>query len=209
MFFRDRQDAGQKLAEKLAKFKNKKDTIIIGLPRGGIIVAGQVAKTLNLPLDIVIPRKISAPQNPEFAIGAISEDGYSVFDQDIIIQEGINKKYLEEEITKEKKEAQRRLKLYRGHRTPLDLKYKTAIIIDDGIATGSTMQAAILSVKNKKAKHIILAVPVLPKESLEKFQTLSEELFYVHLPHLFMAIGNFYADFRQITDQEVIEQLNK
>lgn len=207
MFFRDRQDAGKMLAEKLIEFKNKKDTVVIGLPRGGMIVAKQVAKNLNLPLDIIITKKINSPDNPEFAIGSVSEEGHTILDEEIISQEGISKKYLEEEINKEKKEAQRRLKLYRGDKKTLNLKYKTAILVDDGLATGLSMQAAILSAKNKKAKHIIVAVPILPKESLEKFQALSDKLFYVHLPHLFMAVGNFYADFRQTDDQEVINIL--
>ncbi len=208
MFFYDRRDAGQKLADKLAKYRHRPNTLVIGLPRGGVVVAQQIASRLHLPLDIIVPRKIGAPNNPEFALGAIAGDK-SVWDKDIILQEGITQKYLKEETAKEEQEAQRRLKLYRPNRPALDVKNKTIIVADDGIATGATMQVTIDFLKNKGAGNIVIAVPVLPKTAVEKFARLGDRIIYLDAPRLFMAVGNFYDDFRQITDEEVIKIMSE
>ena len=163
MIFKDRCDAGKQLAKKLASYKNNKDTIIIGLPRGGVVVANQVAKELNLSLDIIVPRKIGFPGNPETAIGAITVDGQLIFDWKIISKMAISQDYIDYEIEKEKKEAVRRLRTYRGSKPALDFKGKIVILIDDGIATGATARVAIKSARARGAEKIIVAIPVVSR----------------------------------------------
>lgn len=209
MLFQDRQDAGQKMVALLEKYKDNTQAIILALPRGGVVVAYEVAKALNLPLDLVVPRKIGAPGNPEFAIGAIAEDGEPIFNQEIVSAYGITKEYIDSEVEKERKEAKRRLKTYRGDRPPLELKDKIAILIDDGIATGATMQAAIRSVKAKGAKKIIVAVPVTAQDSLKQIQSEVDEVIYLDAPLFFGAVGAFYKEFDQTTDEEVIELMKR
>jgi len=209
MIYKDRVQAGQKLAEKLIKYKNQKNTIILALPRGGVVTGFEIAKILNLPLDIVVPRKIGAPQNEEYAIGAITESGEGILNQETIASLNITKDYLEQTIAKEKKEAQRRLETYRQNRPPLNLSDKTVIIIDDGIATGLTMRAAIKSIKEKKAKKIIVAVPVSAQDSLKTIKQEVDEVICLHAPLFFGAVGAFYEQFGQTTDQEVIDLMSK
>ncbi len=208
-YFLNRKDAGQKLAEALKKYKNAKDALIIALPRGGVVVGFEVAKILNLPLDIVVPRKIGAPANPEFAIGAITETGEGIFDEMVIGAYGITESYLQNEIKKEKAEAKRRLTLYRGTRPPLDLKNKTAIILDDGLATGLTMRAAVKTAKKLGATKIVVAIPVTSPEAAELVKKEVDELIYLDAPAFFGAVGSFYKEFGQTTDEEVIELLRR
>lgn len=209
MIFKNRVEAGEKLAAALGKFKNAPDTIIIALPRGGVIVGYEVAKKLNLPLDIVVPRKIGAPGNPEFAIGAITETGEGIFDEMTVGTYGITESYLQNEIKKEKTEAVRRLKLYRGTRPPLDLKNKTAILVDDGLATGLTMHAAIKTVKKLGANKIIVTVPVTSPEAAEIIKKEVDEVIYLEAPAFFGAVGSFYEEFEQTADDEVIDLLSR
>jgi putative phosphoribosyl transferase len=190
----------------LEKCKDAKDTIILALPRGGVVVGYEIAKKLNLPLDIVVPRKIGAPGNPEFAIGAVTETGEAILNEEV---SGISDEYLKSEAKKEKGEAERRLKLYRGSRPPLDLENKTAVIVDDGLATGLTMRAAIKTAKKLGAKKIIVAVPIAPPETAELIKKESGEIIYLETPLLFGAVGAFYKKFGQTTDEEVIELLKK
>ena len=209
MIFKDRQEAGRRLISKLQKYKSKAGVIVLGLPRGGVVVAFEIAQGLNLPLDLIVTRKIGAPDSPEFAIGAITEKGESVFDETTISIYGINQKYIDEEIKKEKKEAERRLKVYRGNRPLLNLQGKTAILVDDGVATGLTLRAAIRSVKTKNAKQIIVAVPVIAQDSLEKIKNEVDEIIYLDSPLYFSAVGSFYESFIQTEDEEVVELMNK
>lgn len=207
--FVDRKDAGQKLAGSLIRFKNQSDAIVIGLPRGGVVVAYEAARRLNLPLDIIVPRKIGAPGNDELAIGAITEEGEAVLDEMLVRELNVAPEYIAKTVAKEKQEAQRRLKLYRGDRTPLNLQNKTALIIDDGIATGATMQAAIKSAKNKKAEKIIVAVPIIAPDTLKKLQVEADEIIYLDAPMFLGAIGDFYEEFSQTEDRDVIELMQE
>lgn len=202
MLFRDRQEAGEKLAEGLTEYKNAVDVVVLGLPRGGVVVAYEVAKKLNLPLDIVVPRKIGAPMNPEYAIGAITESGDAVLNEAEAAM--VNQEWLQREMFKEKEEAERRLKIYRGGRAPLDLQGKRVIIIDDGVATGWTMRAAIKSVKTKGSKEIIVAVPHGAADSLEILKKEADEVVALFVPEWYGAVGAFYEDFSQTSDGEVI-----
>lgn len=209
MMFKNRVEAGQKLADALKKFNNSPNTIILALPRGGAVIGFEVAEKLNLPLDIVVPRKIGAPGDPEFAIGAITETGEGIFDEMVIGAYGITESYLQNEIKKEKAEAERRLTLYRGPRPPLDLKNKTVIIVDDGLATGLTMRAAIKTVKKMGAAKIAVAIPVAPSDTVELIKKEVNELIYLLTPAFFGSVGEFYDEFPQTADEEVIELLKK
>lgn len=204
MIFKDRIEAGQKLALALEKYKRQKEVIILALPRGGVVVGFEVAKALDLPLDLVVPRKIGAPGNPEFAIGAITEDGEGIFNEEVIRDYGISKEYLDKIIEEEKKEAQRRLKIYRGERASLNLVGKTIILIDDGIATGLTMRAAIKSIKVKNPKKIVVAVPCGAKDSINQIKKEVDEVVCLDAPIFFGAVGAFYENFEQTTDEEVV-----
>lgn len=205
MIFKDRRDAGHQLASLLQEYEGRKDVTVIGLPRGGVITASEVAKELGLPLDIVVPRKIGAPGHEEFAIGALCEEGDAILDRSTIDYLDISERYLNAKISEEKAEAKRRLEKYRGDRPLLDLKEKTAIIIDDGIATGHTMRAAIASTKRKGAKEVIVAVPVTARDSLDTIDGEADKVIYIDAPIFFDAIGRFYQIFDQTEDEEVIE----
>lgn len=207
MIFEDRREAGQKLAEALLKYKNQPQTIILALPRGGVVVGFEIAKALNLPLDIIVPRKIGAPENPEYAIGAITETGEGIFNEGEIGQ--VDKKWLAREIEREKKEAQRRLKLYRGGRPALNLRGQTVILVDDGLATGLTMRAAMAAVKKQKPAKIVVAVPVAAADTTEIIKKEAGELICLFIPPYFGAVGTFYENFEQTTDEEVINILHK
>lgn len=209
MIFKDRKDAGQKLAAELSTYEGQKDSIILGLPRGGVVVAYEVADKLGLPLDIVVPRKIGAPGNEEYAIGAISEDGKPIIDEEAKNMSGASEEYINQTMKKERTEAQRRIKIYRGKRKALELKGKTAILIDDGIATGHTMLAAISSVKAKGAKKIIVAVPISSGESLQKIKKETDKVICLSTPITFIALGQFYQHFDQTKDEEVIKLMKK
>jgi putative phosphoribosyl transferase len=207
MTFKDRHDAAIQLAQILGPFKNNKDAIVLGLPRGGVVVAHYIAEKLNLPVDIIVTRKMGAPMSPELAVGSITQEGEPLFDKKIMDITNYKKEDLQEIIEKEKKELERRLKLYRAHKPPLHLKNKIAIIVDDGIATGCTMHAAIKTAKCMGAKEIIVAVPVGPVDICEQLKREVDDVVCVHKPITFDAIGFFYDQFSQVTDDEVIRLL--
>lgn len=209
MIFEDRHDAGKKLASKLAEYKDKPDVIVIGLPRGGVVVAFEVAQALNLPLDIIVPRKIGAPGNPELAIGAISEEGEGVFDESFIQAYGVSQEFIQKEIEAEKLEAHRRLELYRGKTPPLSLKEKTALLIDDGIATGSTMLAAILSAKSKGARKVVVAAPVAAAQTVERIKKEADQVIVMDAPLGFEAVGLYYENFLQTEDEEIVSLMER
>ncbi|MDP3244502.1 MAG: phosphoribosyltransferase family protein [bacterium] len=206
MMFKDRRDAGKKLAEALKKYKNAPDTIVLALPRGGVVTGYEITKALNLPLDIVVPRKIGAPSNPEYAVGAITETGQAILNEEEI--KDIEKEWLEKEKEKEKKEAQRRLMVYRTG-PPLVIKGKTVIIVDDGVATGYTMRAAIASIKIRKPAKIIAAVPHGASDSIKLIKKEADEVVCLFAPVWYGAVGSFYENFPQTTDEEVIKLLKR
>jgi putative phosphoribosyl transferase len=207
--FKDRVDAGNLLAQRLLEYKDKPDAIVLGLPRGGVVTAYEVARILGLPLDIVVPRKIGAPQNQELAVAAIAEDGSLIINDQLMNYLGLQLDDLQNLIEKEKKESARRMKLYRAGRTQLDLADKTVILVDDGIATGATMKAALMSARSRGAKLIIVAVPVAPAEVLDDIRPEVDGLICLLTPEQFFGVGGFYMHFPQVEDQEVIELLGK
>jgi predicted phosphoribosyltransferase len=202
--WRDRRQAGRYLAEALKEFKNK-DVIALAIPRGGVVVGDEVARTLNVPLDIVVPRKIGAPFNPELAIGAVAADGSRVLDHGLIQRLDVSEKYLKNEIERQTEEIKRRVSEYRGDRPPLKIEGKTVILVDDGVATGATTLAAIKYLRKLKPAQIILAIPVGPPETVEKLKKQVDRLICLSVPSLFYAVGQFYEQFEQTTDAEVIE----
>ncbi|HEY4832693.1 MAG TPA: phosphoribosyltransferase [Waddliaceae bacterium] len=207
MLFRDRVDAGRQLAQALQSYINQPNTYVIALPRGGVVVGHEVAIALHLPLDIVCPRKIGAPFNPELAIGAITETGEGILSQDLIYELGISEEYIKTIMEQEKKKAQWRLKHYREGRPPCLLKDKCVILVDDGLATGSTMRAAIKTIRAKQAKEIIMAVPVAPRDTLTRLEKDVDKAICLATPSAFFAVGQFYNLFDQTTDEEVISLL--
>jgi len=207
--FKDRIDGGKKLAVLLASYKNDPNVIVIGLPRGGVVTAYQVAHALNLPLDLIVPRKISAPTRPELAVGALTQEGKVVWNHALLKQLGLTITDLAGSIEKEKKELARRLSLYRGTRLLLNVKDKIVILVDDGIATGATMRAAIASVRVQGAKKIVVAIPVSSRDALEKIEEEADEVVCVIVPEVFWGVGAFYDLFDQTEDKEVIELMKK
>lgn len=207
-FFVNRVDAGKRLASALKNFSGKYG-VVLAIPRGGVMVGFEIAKALNLPLDITIPRKIGAPDNPELAIGAVAEDGSAILDNNLIKYLGISREYIKEESERQKQEIERRLKLYRQEKSYPDLKGFDVIVVDDGIATGSTMKAALASVRNRGAASVTVAVPVGPPSTIEELNELADRVVCLYTPEYFQAIGEFYTDFSQTPDEEVIRLLRE
>ena len=203
MLFRNRIQAGKQLAKKLSTYRNKKDVIILGIPRGGVEVAFAVAKSLHAELSIAVTKKIGHPFNPELAIGAVSPDNY-ILDEDYKDREGYAKKAIKELNA----EIKKRYKLYTEGKLP-QLKNKIAIVVDDGLATGHTMLAAIKYIKSKNPKKIIVAIPVAAQDSYEKVKAISDEVICLHVPIFFSAVGSFYQEFEQLEDKEVKQYLEE
>lgn len=209
MIYKDRIDAGKQLARALQEYANDPDTIIIALPRGGVVVGYEVAEALNLPLDIVCPRKIGAPFNEEFAIGAITETGEGIISKELIQELQVSDEYLKKTMEEESQKARWRMQHYRKNRPPRILKNKRVILVDDGLATGSTMRAAIKTVRAEDAKELVMAVPVAPPETIAKLEKEVDKTICLSAPPSFYAVGQFYDFFEQTTDEEVIELLEK
>lgn len=207
MRFHDRIEAGHLLAQKLNQYKAQKQTIVLGLARGGVAVASEVAKGLLLPLNVVVPRKIGAPGNPELALGAILENGKGVFNASLIRMLGVSQAYLENEIEREKARAHQRIAFYRQHLPLPDIKGYTVILVDDGIATGATMLAVIQAMREEKAKRIIVAVPVAATDSLVTIRDRADEVVCLYHREDFGGVGLYYENFRQVEDDEVIDLL--
>lgn len=207
MIFKDRTDAGKQLAEKLAPYRDKADLIVLGLPRGGVTVAYEIAGALNCPLDILIVRKIGFPGNPELAAGAISETGTVVLNEDIVAAYGVSRAYLDRETARQKEEIARRITLYRGGKGVPPLAGKTVILVDDGVATGATAKAAISTLKQEKIAKLVVALPVASQEAEREIAPTVDEWVCLQTPAGFMAVGNYYYDFTQVEDEDVVAML--
>jgi putative phosphoribosyl transferase len=205
--FQNRTEAGRLLASKLKEYANRPDTLVLGLPRGGVPVAFEVAKALNLPLDICIVRKLGVPGHKELAMGAIASGGVRVLNYDVVSWLGISSKTIDEVAARELRELQRRDRAYRGDRPPRDVRDRTVILVDDGVATGSTMRAAIAVLKSQQPQQMIVAVPVAPLKTRNEIQAEVDKLVCLMTPEPFYAIGLWYEDFAQTTDEEVRELL--
>lgn len=209
MLFSDRVEAGVKLARELRHYAKRKDVIVLGIPRGGVPVAFEVAKALNAPLDTFVSRKLGVPGQEELAFGAIASGGVRVLDRDIVEGAGITDQQIELITEKARNEVERREKLYRGDRAPLKLDGRIVILVDDGIATGSSVRAAIRALRQLNPAKIVLGVPVAPLTTCNRLKSEVDELVCVSTPKYFYAIGQFYADFSQVSDREVTELLQR
>jgi len=202
MLFDDRQDAGRRLAERLEHLLGRPQTIILALPRGGVPVGYEVARALNLPLDIFLVRKLGAPGHEELAMGALTRDGTCVFNQDVIRELGIPQAAIDHAIARERLELQRREQQYRAGRPPLELEGQTVILVDDGLATGATMRAAVRALRSV-AHQIIVAVPVAAASTCNELRHEADDVVVLGTPEPFGAVGAFYRDFHQTSDDEV------
>jgi putative phosphoribosyl transferase len=204
--FADRVDAGQRLAELLADVRGH-DVVVLAIPRGGVEVGAVLARSLGAPLDVVVPRKVGAPGNPELGLGAVAED-VEVLDPKMIRVLRVDEEYLRREISAQQEEIRRRSAAYRGDRPPTDLTGKVAVVVDDGVATGGTAAAAIRWARSRGASRVILAVPVAPAQALRRLQAEADEVRAVATPEPFYAVGQWYEDFPQTSDARVVELLS-
>jgi putative phosphoribosyl transferase len=204
--FRDRVEAGQRLADRLERFRGE-DVVVYALPRGGVILGVIIARRLSAPLDLVIARKIGHPWAPEYAIGAVTEDGPVVGNETELAK--VNERWLEEEIAAERAEARRRREAYlAGHERP-SAEGRTAIVVDDGVATGLTLLAAIKDIQRRRPRRVIVAVPVIPREVAHVIRGEVDELIAVEIPVVYLgAVGAYYHDFPSLEDHEVIQLMN-
>lgn len=207
--FRDRHDAGQRLAQKLFHYKEAEKTMVIALPRGGVVVGYDISLALRLPLDMFITRKLGAPSNPELAMGALAETGYRHMNEDVIREYHVSRAEVDEEILCQETEIRRRIERYRGGRALPSLKGQTVILVDDGIATGATFYASLGALLKAEAARIVAAVPVAPPRVSAELKMLVDEVVVLHTSEWFFGIGQFYEQFPQVEDEEVITCLEK
>ena len=201
MRFVDRDEAGRRLAEAVgAEVQGK--SVVLGVPRGGVLVAVPVAARLGAPLDVVVPKKLGAPGNPELGIGAVAP-GVRVLDEGLLSRLGVSEAYLEHEIAREEAEISRRTALYRGNRPPLELEGRWAVVVDDGVATGGTAQAAIAWARAAGASTVVFAAPVAPPDTVATLRGASDRVIVLLQPQPFFAVGQWYERFDQVTDGEV------
>jgi putative phosphoribosyl transferase len=206
--FEDRIDAGRRLAARLGPLTDERP-LVVGLPRGGVPVAEQVATALGAPLEILAVRKLGAPHNPEYGIGAIAEGGTKVFDSEALALLGIDGGALGRIVERERAELQRRVEAYRGERPPLPLRDRTVVVIDDGVATGVTDTAALRAVRRGRPRRLVLAVPVCAPDSLGRLRKEADEVVCLAAPPQLHGVGQWYSDFGQVSDVEVIAALER
>ena len=199
--FRDRRDAGRKLAKELHRYADVQDVVVLGLPRGGVPVAYEVASALHAPLDVLVVRKLGYPAHEELALGAIAPGGTVVFDPDLII--GLTRPQLDGIVRRELAELQRRESAYRSVREAEPIQGKTVILVDDGLATGASMHAAVRSIRRLGAKRIVVAVPVSSQDAIDSLRREADEVMAARTPAPFYAVGLYYDDFTQTSDEEV------
>jgi putative phosphoribosyl transferase len=209
MTFSDRMEAGRKLAALLAGYANREDVVVLGIPRGGVQVAAEVAAQLSAPLDVFLLRKLGVPGEEELAFGAIASGEVRVLDRETIAALNISEQEIAQVTNKEKSELRRRETAYRGDRPALDVNGKTVILVDDGIATGSSMRAGIRALRLLRPQRIVVAVPVAPMRTYNQLASEVDEFVCVQTPMFFHAIGQFYDDFSQVSDEEVLGLLNR
>jgi predicted phosphoribosyltransferase len=205
--FRERREAGRLLAELLAEYSGRHDVIVLALPRGGVPVGYEVARKLGAPLDVFVVRKLGLPSQPELAIGAIASGGVRVLNRELVEGLGIPEEVIDQVARREQEELRRRERLFRGERPPPDLRGKTVILVDDGLATGSTMRSAVRAIKQQSPAQVIVAVPVAARSTCEELQDVVDKVVCAVTPFPFFAVGQWYADFRETSDEEVRELL--
>lgn len=207
MHFRDRKEAGQKLADALTEYKDA-DTVVYALPRGGVVLGAEVAGSLDAPLDLVVPRKVGHPEQPEYGVCAVTDEGHLVCSRREVAQ--LDPAWLTAEVQKQQAEAKRRRKKYLAKRQSVQAEGKTAIIVDDGVATGLTMLAAVEDVKNRKPRRVVLATPVVPEDLAGRLERYVDELVALDKPAVYLgAVSAYYDEFDQVEDNEVVNLMKK
>jgi predicted phosphoribosyltransferase len=206
MRFRDREDAGHRLAARVAELELD-DPVVLALPRGGVPVAAQVARVLGAPLDVILVRKLGVPSQPELAMGALGEEGVRVLDRNLVARARVREAQLADVERRERDELARRARTYRGDRDPLPITGRTVVIVDDGLATGATARAAIAVARARGAGRVVLAVPVAPPETVAALRADADSVVSVETPAAMAAIGQWYDDFSQTSDAEVVAHL--
>jgi predicted phosphoribosyltransferase len=207
MVFQDRRDAGRELAKKLIKYAGRPDVLVLALPRGGVPVGYEVAQALHAPLDIFVVRKLGLPGREELAMGAIASGGIRVLNEEVVRGLRISPQTIDAVARDEERELARRERLYRGERPPLDVRGRVVILVDDGLATGSTMRAAVAALRQQNPSRIVVAVPVGAAETCREFAEEADETICAKAPEDFHAVGMWYDDFSQTSDEEVHELL--
>lgn len=209
--YRDRIDAGERLAQALRPLvpENGSVPLVLGIPRGGVPVARIVADRLNADLDVVVPHKLRAPANPELAFGAVTAEGRPVIDDNVVRMLGIAPEYIEKEIARERDEIARRLTAYRANARPVDPSGRVCIVVDDGLATGATAEAAVLALRDRGATRIVLAVPVGSDTAVARLRRVADEVVCPSVPERFVAVGQWYGRFEQVPDENVVAALNR
>jgi putative phosphoribosyl transferase len=205
--FEDRVDAGERLTKALLEYTGR-DVVVLAIPRGGVIVGEVVARHLGAPLDVVVPRKVGAPGNPELGLGAIAP-GVRVLDERMVQMLAVSRQYVEQEIASQEREIARRMAAYRAGRAPADVAGRTAIVVDDGVATGGTAVAAVRWARAQGASRVVLAVPVAPGAALQRLREEADEVVVLAAPEPFFAVGEWYRRFDQVSDEEVVAALAK
>jgi putative phosphoribosyl transferase len=208
--FADRQDAGRKLAERLMAYREQQP-VVIGLPRGGVVVAYEVAMALGAPLDILVVRKLGAPDQPELGIGAVvdADDPQVMLYDELVRRLGVSREHIDAEVEQQIEEIRRREHEYRADRPPTSIEGRTVVLVDDGIATGSTVRAAIWALRARHPRHIVLATPVVAPETLSILEHEADTVIALAAPSWFRAVGQFYTNFAQTTDEEVVSLLSR
>lgn len=207
--FRDRLDAGRQLASRLAEYADRTDVLVLGLPRGGVPVAFEVARALSAPLDVFVVRKLGLPHHEELAMGAIAMGGARVLDRALIAQVGVSDAEIEQVTRREEIELERRQKQYRGDRPLPDIAGRTVILVDDGLATGSSMRVAVAALREEHPRKIVVAVPIAPEETCEMLRGAADEVVCALTPEPFYAVGLWYRDFSQTSDEEVHDLIER
>jgi putative phosphoribosyl transferase len=209
MMFADRREAGQFLAKKLAEYADRPDVLVLALPRGGVPVAFEVARALHAPLDVFLVRKLGLPGHEEVAMGAIASGGVRVLNEDIVRALRIPADLIEAVAAGEQEELGRRQRIYRGDRPPPEVRGRTVVLVDDGLATGSTMRAAVLALRRQGAARIVVAVPIGAFQTCAEFEQEADDVICARTPEPFYAVGLWYGDFSQTTDEEVRDLLER
>ncbi|SRR5579883_459770 len=207
--FRDRRDAGRQLASWLAGYAHRPDVLVLGLPRGGVPVAYEVARELDVPLDVLLVRKLGVPGHEELAMGAVASGGVRVLDPDVIAGAGVSPEAVQAVTAAERLELERRQHRYRDDRPFPDLEGLTVILVDDGLATGATMRAAIAALRQEHPARLIVAAPVAPEQTCDEFRHLADDVVCAATPEPFYAVGLWYEDFAQTSDEEVRDLLTR
>ena len=207
--FLDRRDAGTQLAHALIHYKEAPDTLILALPRGGVIVGCEISRALHIPLEVLVTRKLGAPGNPELAMGALSETGYRHLNPEVLLSFGVSSSQLEEEVQRQQLEISRRVERYRRGRPLPPMTGRNVILVDDGVATGATFYASVAALRTSNVQRLVAAIPVASHQVRGELLSKVDEVVILETPTSFAAIGQFYLDFSQVSDEQVVACLEK